>query len=384
MNANSSSFPLYPGSTLGMIGGGQLGRMFAAAATAMGYKVAVYCGGEDEPAAQIAHHCVIAPLDDVDAAANFARQCDAVTLEFENIPAQTIAACAAHVPTRPGHRVLATAQHRGVEKTTLRDAGLPVTPFELVKDKDQIAAFAERNGWPVIVKTCRSGYDGRGQYRFESLDELSEFEVDQVGEDGLPVEWIAERFIAFDFEVSVVVARRAAGEVSTFPMFRNRHRHHILDLTTVPAQVSDQTQKSGVEIAVGVAEHLELEGVLCVEFFVVDGELMINEIAPRPHNSGHVTIEACHTSQFEQQVRAVCNLPLGNPNLRVPAAGMLNLVAPDETMPTGDNWKRWSDAEVNLHWYGKSQCSRGRKMGHISHSSTDLRRVVEHLESLRW
>ena len=369
---------IYPGATLGMIGGGQLGRMFAMAAGAMGYEVIVFCGRHDEPAAQVTYRHVIAPVDDLDAAAEFARQCDVVTLEFENIPVETLQRCAQYAPTRPGARVLSTAQDRGVEKQTLADAGLPVTPFAVVRSADQVRQWA-KDQWPIILKTRRSGYDGRGQMRIDDPARLASIDLDHPA-DG----WIAERFIPYDTEISVVVGRNPGGEVVTFPTFQNGHRNHVLDVTTLPADVATSVCTRADEVARSVAETLDLEGLLCVEFFVVGEDLMINEIAPRPHNSGHVTMEACVTDQFEQQVRAVCNLPLGQPDMKVPAAGMLNLLAPGTDSPTQAHWDRWIAPDVATHWYGKRRCKPGRKMGHLTVVGDDAGQVQNRLDQLRW
>ena len=375
---------IYPGSTLGMVGGGQLGRMFALAASSMGYRVAVYCHDENEPAAQVAHRRFLGPIDDLNSAAEFATACDVVSLEFENIPVATMRTCQRHAPVRPGPELLRVAQDRGIEKRTLRDAGVPVTPFEIVADAPSASQFADRHQWPIIVKTCRSGYDGRGQHRVESATDLDRVAFGSTDADGNMIEWIAEKFIRFECEVSVVVARSALGEVTTFALFQNGHRNHILDVTEVPAAVKPNVHAKCDAIARQIADHLQLEGVLCVEFFVVDNEPVVNEIAPRPHNSGHVTIEACRTSQFEQQVRAICNLPLGDPSLRVPAAGMLNLVGHDDHPPSSDRWKQWCDPAANLHWYGKGHCRKGRKMGHITMTGQTADEVRQALERLRW
>ena len=350
------------GATIGIVGGGQLGRMFAMAAARMGYEVVVFCQREDEPAAQVAHRCVLGALDDAESIDRFAQQCDVITLEFENIPSETIARCGQSAPTYPAASVLAIAQDRLLEKTTLRDAGLPVTPFAEVRDVDSLCAFADEQQWPLVVKKTRSGYDGKGQSRVENADDAKQVSWHEADS------WIAEQCIAFDCEVSVVVARRADGCCSTFPLFENDHQNHILDVTTVPASVSEAVQERAKQIAITAAEVMGLVGLLCVEMFVQDEELMINEVAPRPHNSGHLTIEACHTSQFEQHIRAICTLPLGNTDLVAPAAAMTNLL--------GDLWSAksqgpdWASAltvpGVRLHLYGKRHAKPGRKMGHLT------------------
>ncbi|WP_233148440.1 5-(carboxyamino)imidazole ribonucleotide synthase [Rhodopirellula sp. MGV] len=365
-----------PGATIGMVGGGQLGRMFAIAAIQMGYDVVVFCGSDDEPAAQVATRVVFGHLDDDEAVSRFAAQCDVISLEFENIPAETMRLCGEHAPTYPSHHVLATAQDRLIEKQTFADAGLAVTPFARVTGRADLEAFAEQHGWPVIVKTARSGYDGKGQHRISSPDEI----------DAIPWQetehWIAERCIAFRAEASVIVARSAVGKTRCFPPFENHHVNHILDTTVCPSSLPAALIDKAVALATRAAEVLDLVGVLCVELFVVDDDtLMINEVAPRPHNSGHLTIEACFTSQFEQHVRAVCGLPLGDPSLRVPAAAMANLLGDVWSEPGPTRWDGLLKAEptVSLHLYGKRSARIGRKMGHLTATADNIdeaRRVV--------
>lgn len=336
--------------------------MFAMAAASMGYNVVVFCEDTDTPAAQVATQVVVGKLDDPAAVDEFARQCDVITLEFENIPAETIARCSEFAPTYPSASVLAAAQNRLLEKTILRDAGLPVTPFAEVVDRASLVAAADTLGWPIIVKTARSGYDGKGQYRVESAAH-----ADVVPWDSFDA-WIVEKWIAFDCEVSVVAARSADGRIECFPVFENSHRNHILDVSVVPASVSDRVAGESKRIAIAAAQTLDVVGLLCVEFFVAGDNVMINEVAPRPHNSAHLTIEGCQTSQFEQHVRAVCGLPLGCPSMRSGAAAMANLLGDlwhqDGTPPQWDEALR--DAGICLHLYGKRLAKPGRKMGHLT------------------
>ncbi len=375
---------ILPGATIGMVGGGQLGRMFAIAAMRMGYDVVVFCHSGDEPAAQVATRAVTGELVDRETVSRFASQCDVISLEFENIPAETIAWCGQHAPTHPSAQVLATAQDRLLEKRTFADAALAVTPFAQVRGARDVAVFAAEHQWPVIVKTARSGYDGKGQYRLHDVSEAESVPWDSSDT------WIAEKRIAFQREASVVVARSAGGQVRCFPPFENDHRNHILDVSVCPSSLSSGQRDRAVEIAAAAAEVLQLVGVLCVEFFVVDEDtLLINEVAPRPHNSGHLTIEACHTSQFEQHVRAICGLPLGATELRVGGAAMANLL--------GDLWHEhgqsppWADAfsvpGVALHLYGKADAKPGRKMGHLTATADTVedarRRVLQARDRLR-
>jgi 5-(carboxyamino)imidazole ribonucleotide synthase len=300
-------------------------------------------------------------LTDYDAVDAFASQCNVITLEFENIPSETIARCSQYASTFPAATVLATTQDRFTEKSTLSAAGLPVTPFATVHDNASLIAAGETLGWPMIVKTTRDGYDGKGQYRVHSADDVASVPWSSAGG------WIAESFIPFDLEISVIVARREDGRCEAFPAFENSHANHILDISVVPARISEDVAAKATMIAQKAAATLGVVGLLCVEFFVSDDNLMINEVAPRPHNSGHLTIEACPTSQFEQHVRAVCGLPLGCTDLRVSAAAMANLL--------GDVWKGrlmppWDrvagHAGVSLHLYGKRHAVAGRKMCHLT------------------
>ncbi|MGB1927632.1 MAG: ATP-grasp domain-containing protein, partial [Rubripirellula sp.] len=248
---NEKSPIIQPGSTIGMVGGGQLGRMFAVAASSMGFRVIILCDDPDAPAAQVAHATVIGQLDDAQAVESFAKQCDVITLEFENIPAETIAQCSQHAPTYPSAQVLATAQNRLIEKSTLRNAGLPVTPFESVQDLASLEKAADELGWPMIVKTATSGYDGKGQSKVSSLDEASN--IDWSACDS----WIAEKCIDFELEVSVVVARTVEGKMSAFPVFENAHRNHILDISVAPAGISESLAREAIQIAKSASETLD-------------------------------------------------------------------------------------------------------------------------------
>lgn len=379
LTADKSSDAQLPGSTIGMVGGGQLGRMFAVAAAALGYRVLIFTDSENSPASHVADQTFVGDLNDHDAIDRFAEQCDVITLEFENIPAATIARCRKFVPTYPSASVLATAQDRLIEKTTFRDAGLPVTPFRKVHDAESLEAAGDELGWPVIIKTVRSGYDGKGQHRIESADD-----ADHVQWTSAP-EWIAEKCIAFDKEVSVIVARTPDGRCESFPIFENTHSNHVLDISVAPADLTDSRSREARRIAVAAAETIDVVGLLCVEFFVSGDHVLINEVAPRPHNSGHLTIEGCETSQFEQHVRAVCNLPLGSTQQRTPTAAMANLL--------GDLWTAsgqapdWmaalADAGVSLHLYGKAEAKVGRKMGHLTVTGEDRANVLKRVSEAR-
>ena len=379
------SQPILPGSTLGMLGGGQLGRMFTLAAKRMGYRVHVLSPEDDSPTGQVADRQIVAAYDDLDAVADFARQVSVVTFEFENVSAAAAETAARHAPVRPGGEVLHVTQHRLREKTFLRDAGLPVTPFAAVRSAADLHRAADELGLPAVLKTAAWGYDGKGQAIVASAADL-----DRAWAELNTDEAILEAFIDFDREVSVVAARGANGQFTCFGPIENRHRNHILDVSVCPADLGDQARQSGVEIARHVMEQLDVIGVLCVEFFVTrDGRLLINELAPRPHNSGHLTIDAHRTCQFEQQVRAVCGLPLGASDQLRPAA-MANLLGDVWPMDDGGrvvgepNWAAaLNDGDVKLHLYGKQEPRLGRKMGHLTVLADSPAAAVERVEAAR-
>jgi 5-(carboxyamino)imidazole ribonucleotide synthase len=350
-----------PGSTLGVLGSGQLGRMFAIAARRLGYRVHVLSPDDDTPTGQVADLEIRAAYDDLDAVENFARGVSAITFEFENVPAATTTACERFAPVRPGGNVLHTTQNRLREKTFLKNAGIPVTPFWPVRGFADVGAAFKQAGAPAVLKTADWGYDGKGQVK---LSKMTDFKVHWPRFEG--IEAILEAFIDFACEISVVAARGADGSIVTYGPMHNSHKNHILDVSVSPAEISPSVAAGAIDIARQIMQRLEVVGVLCVEFFVDQSDrLMVNELAPRPHNSGHLTIDACTTCQFEQQVRAVCGLPLGSPRQHRPAA-MANLL--------GDLWNGaapdWPAAlatgDVKLHLYGKAEARPGRKMGHLT------------------
>jgi 5-(carboxyamino)imidazole ribonucleotide synthase len=353
--------PILPGSAIGVLGSGQLGRMFAIAARRMGYRVHTFSPDEDTPTGQVADVEIDAPYEDLDAVCRFASAVSVVTFEFENVPAATAAAAAKCAPVRPSGHILHTTQHRLREKTFLSQSGLPLTPFRRVCGLPQLAEAAQELGLPAILKTADFGYDGKGQFR---ITNPSDFEAAwrAVGER----EAVLEAFVDFDCEISVVAARTLTGDFMHYGAIENHHSSGILDISIAPARVPAAMAREAIEIARTVLERLGVVGVLCVEFFVCrDGRLLINELAPRPHNSGHFTFDANLTSQFEQQLRAVCGFPLGATTQLIPAA-MANLL--------GDLWSDgepdWASAtsvsDVKLHLYGKSSARPGRKMGHLT------------------
>jgi 5-(carboxyamino)imidazole ribonucleotide synthase len=350
-----------PGAALGVLGGGQLGRMFAIAARRMGYRVHTFSPEDDSPAGQVADLEVTASYEDLDALRTFARGVEVVTFEFENVPIEAIDAIEELAPVRPSGVALHTAQQRAREKTFLADRGVPTAPFAPAATLDELWDAVARVGTPAVIKTDAFGYDGKGQHKVATPADVEHIWT-ALGHQAA----IVEKFINLQAEISIVAARGVDGEVATFPPFENRHRNHILDLTTVPAAIPAPVGRRAADIARTILEELQYVGVLCVEFFVsTEGELLVNELAPRPHNSGHLTFDAAVTSQFEQQVRAICGLPLGLAEIPRPAA-MANLLG-DLWVDGEPNWAaacRFTD--VKLHLYGKTNARPGRKMGHLT------------------
>ncbi|MEP7072156.1 MAG: 5-(carboxyamino)imidazole ribonucleotide synthase [Verrucomicrobiota bacterium] len=349
-----------PGSTIGVMGGGQLGRMFAIPARRMGYRVEIFTPEKDGPASQFADHTIVADYRDEAAVRNFAREVDLLTFEFENIPSETIAWCAGEVEVRPAGHILETAQHRLREKIFLAKNGFPLPQFRAVQTAAELADAVEQIGRSAILKTASFGYDGKGQQSISGRD-LAEVWSARSGD-----ELILERAIDFEKEISVIVARDPSGNVRAFPVVENIHRDHILDVTIAPANIPEAIAQEATELAIALAGKLELVGLLAVEMFLENsGGVLINEIAPRPHNSGHWSIEGCVTSQFEQHVRAVCGLSLGATDLLRPTA-MANILG--NVWQKGEpNWAAALDApNVHLHLYGKQEARPRRKMGHLT------------------
>jgi 5-(carboxyamino)imidazole ribonucleotide synthase len=364
--------PILPGATIGVLGSGQLGRMFAMAARRMGYRVHTYSPENDTPTGQVSDVEWIGDYLDLDRVSEFARAVSVVTFEFENVPAPTAEAAGRFTPVRPGGHVLHTTQHRAREKTFLASAGLPLTPFRVVRSAENVHRAVRELGCPVVLKSADFGYDGKGQVRINRTADAdaawAALNVDEA---------VVESFIDFECEISVVAARGWDGAFVHYGAVENQHSRHILDVTIAPARVPPRVANEAVEIARAVLERLDVVGVLCVEFFVTRaGKLLINELAPRPHNSGHFSFDACITSQFEQQLRAVCGLPLGSTEQTRPAA-MANLL--------GDLWEHgepnWAAAcaspAVKLHLYGKYEARRGRKMGHLTAMAPDTRLALD-------
>ncbi len=353
---------ILPGSTIGFLGGGQLARMSALAARAMGYDVHVLDPDPDCPARAVASQLVTATFDDVGAAINFAKACDVITLDIEQVSTESIAAASLHAPVHPGAAPIHIIQDRGRQKAWLENNGFPVAPFRIAHTPHDVAQAFQALG-RSIAKTTSGGYDGRGQARIRSPHDL-----DTAGALTHSATVVVEQWIELVGELSVMVARSSAGETRTFPVSWNHHDNGVLTWAMTPAPVSDRTTDAAIALATAIASRLGIVGLLAVEMFVTtDDTLMVNELAPRPHNTFHATERACLTSQFEQQVRAVCGLPLGSTEL-VSAGAIINLL--------GDLWSAdgrapiWDRAlevpGVRLHLYGKKLAKPGRKMGHLS------------------
>ena len=346
-----------PGGTIGILGGGQLGRMTALAAARLGYRCHVFCPERDSPAGLVTPFATIADYGDRAALQRFAASVDVITFEFENVPADTAEFLAGLKPVRPGPDALRVAQDRLKEKDFLRSIDIPTTRYQEVTSADALIRAVRDIGPQCVLKTVRMGYDGKGQVMIRPDTDLA----DAWRKVGGAVA-ILEGFVDFTCEVSVIVARGANGAWATYVPVENQHVHHILDTTIAPARIAPEIAMRAEAIARHVADQLDLVGLLAVEMFVTaGGDVLVNEIAPRPHNSGHWTIDACATSQFEQLVRAICGLPLGSPERHADAV-MKNLIGADIA--------KWRDAlgdpAARLHLYGKDKARPGRKMGHVT------------------
>ncbi|MSO18857.1 MAG: 5-(carboxyamino)imidazole ribonucleotide synthase [Acidobacteria bacterium] len=364
--------PLLPGSTIGMLGSGQLGRMFAFAAHRLGYHVHTFSPDADSPMGQVSDAKFIHPYSDLDAVRKFARTVDVVTYEFENVSAEALAAAGEVVPVRPSVNILRTTQHRLLEKSFLADKGFPVAPFRAIRNGGDLKRAVADLGTPAVLKSARSGYDGKGQWRVESA-----VEAQAAFHEAKTDELIYETFVDFAMELSVVLCRDSHGNCADWGAIENVHANHILDISISPARVSSETAGTAVEFAKQIAQQLDLVGTMCVELFLTrDGKLLVNELAPRPHNSGHMTIEASVTSQYEQQLRAICGLSLGSTRM-LGAAAMVNLM--------GELWSEgepdWAGVcarpELKLHLYGKKEARPGRKMGHLTAVVRDIESAIK-------
>ena len=353
--------PLPPGAVIGILGGGQLGRMSALAAARLGYRCHIYCPDQDSPAAQVTNLATVAAYDDEAALARFAAAVDVVTFEFENIPFATVETLAPLVPLRPRAEVLRICQDRLLEKDFCGSLDIPTARYARIESFDDLAGAVDDIARPCVLKTARLGYDGKGQALIEAGTNLEEAWAAMTGHAASGT-GILEGFVDFRLEISVIVARTADGAMESYIPVENEHRNHILDRTIVPARIPGEVAERADRMARDLAEGLELIGLLAVEMFVTEGrEVLVNELAPRPHNSGHWTIDACATSQFEQFIRAVAGLPLGA-TTPFGEAEMKNLLG-DEV----ENWPEiLSEPAAKLHLYGKAEARPGRKMGHVT------------------
>ena len=374
---SSESLPILPGAMLGILGGGQLGRMFTIAARTMGYKVMVLDPDAASPAGQMADVHVRADYTDHAALKQLGAACAAVTTEFENVPAASLIELANHCRVSPGAAAVAIVQDRSHEKSWLADNGFATAPFALVNSEADIDAALAATGTPALLKVSRFGYDGKGQARINTPED-ARAAFREFG--GQPC--VLEGFVKLECEVSVVLARSDAGECALFPVAENRHENGILDVSIVPARVPDSLADQAREMARDVADKLGYVGVMAVEFFVAGDQLMVNEIAPRPHNSGHYTLDACVTDQFEQQVRALAGLPLGDTRLLSPVA-MVNILG-DRWHDGGPHWDALlAHPAIKLHLYGKEAARPGRKMGHFNVLDADLETALQLAEQMR-
>jgi 5-(carboxyamino)imidazole ribonucleotide synthase len=352
--------PITPPAMLGIVGGGQLGRYFVMAARTMGYRTTVLEPDPLAPAGAVADVHLVAPYDDHDALEQLAATCAVVTTEFENAPAAALERVAAVIPVHPSPAAIAITQDRIAEKQFLDDIGVAVAPYMVIATREHVVA-AEGFQFPAILKTARLGYDGKGQVRCASFDDLAAA-WDSVGN----VPCVLEQRLTLARELSMVLARTAGGDVACYPVSQNQHVHGILDVSYTPANLPGTGPADAIELCTYIAEELQFVGVMAVEMFVVNRDVLVNELAPRPHNSGHYTLDACATSQFEQQVRAVCGVGLGDTKLVVPGVAMVNLLG--DVWAAGEpNWQQvLANPSAHLHLYGKAEPRPGRKMGHIT------------------
>ena len=356
-----------PGKKIGIVGNGQLGRMSCMEAKKMGYTVLIYGPGKNSPAGQVADVEIDGDYTDLNSLSNFAKQCDVITFEFENIPSLSLEKIKEITPIHPDPSVIQIAQNRISEKNWFVDNGFPTTPFFEIRSSDELKTAYQKWNSKAVLKTSMFGYDGKGQVKIQSVDQ-SETAWTSLKTDSA----ILEKWVEFTHELSVIVARNESGEVKTYPVFENSHRNHILDVTIFPGRLSESVSKQARKIAEDLAVKIGLIGLLTIEFFLTDsGDLLINELAPRPHNSGHVTFDVCMTSQFQQHIRAVCNLPLGNTE-PLQNGIMINILG-DSWIDGEPDWNKLLQIDgLNLHLYGKTDPKPARKMGHVTISGEDL------------
>lgn len=367
---------ILPGSTIGILGGGQLGRMMALSAREMGFGVAVLEPNENSPCGQVADMEIVAAYDDLEGAKQLLNNCDVLTYEFENIDSETANWLEENGNLPQGSKLLSITQHRGKEKKAIEEAGIKVAPYKLVNSKEDLIIGVKKIGLPAVLKTCRGGYDGKGQVVIKSLEDV-EKSYQELARHG---ELVLEKWITFEKELSVIVTRNPAGDAKTFPLAENIHQNNILHMSVVPARVATEVAYKAREVALHLASSFKLVGTLAVEMFLTtDGEIYVNEVAPRPHNSGHYTINACETSQFDQHIRAVCNWPLGKTDLLKPTV-MVNILG-EHLSKVIENIQQLSDC--HLHLYGKAEAKTGRKMGHLTVLGNTVEEALEIVSSLQ-
>ncbi|MFD1777070.1 5-(carboxyamino)imidazole ribonucleotide synthase [Fredinandcohnia salidurans] len=372
MNLNKR---ILPGQTIGIIGGGQLGRMMAISAKEMGFFVAVLDPTPNSPCGQVADIEITANYDDLEAIKELAGVSDVITYEFENIDYEALTWLEENANLPQGSHLLKITQDRGTEKSAIQEIGLQVAPFQLVENEEQLAEAVELIGFPSVLKTCRGGYDGKGQFVLKHKEDIA-----LAGKLLASGRCILEAWVPFQKEVSVIVTRNIAGEVKAFPVAENIHVENILHQSIVPARISEIRETKAKEMAMKLASEFQLVGTLAVEMFVTeDGEIYINELAPRPHNSGHYSIDACETSQFEQHVRSVCNWPLGETTLLRPVV-MTNILG-EHVEPLLEKVSELSG--VKVHLYGKAEAKVKRKMGHVTVLGKTVEEALKKSDSLQ-
>ncbi|MFN7251345.1 MAG: 5-(carboxyamino)imidazole ribonucleotide synthase [Anaerobacillus sp.] len=367
---------ILPGNTIGILGGGQLGRMMALSAREMGFGIAVLEPNESSPCGQVADIEIVAAYDDLDGAKQLLNNCDVLTYEFENIDSQTANWLEENGNLPQGSKLLTITQHRGKEKLAIEAVGIRVAPYYLVSSLEDLRDGVKKLGLPAVLKTCRGGYDGKGQFVIKSAEDLQKG-YEELTSHG---ELVLEKWLTFEKELSVIVTRNPAGEAKTFPLAENIHQNNILHMSIVPARVTTEIAAKAEEVALHLANSFELVGTLAVEMFLTtEGEIYVNEVAPRPHNSGHYTINACVTSQFDQHIRAICNWPLGHTDLLKPAV-MVNILG-EHLAKVLENIQHLSCA--HLHLYGKAVAKKGRKMGHLTVLAETVEEALELVDSLQ-
>lgn len=367
-----------PGSTIGILGGGQLGRMISIAGRNMGYRFITLDPTPDSPCGQVADRQIIAPFSDIKAAKELADSSDVITYEFENVDSNVASILETTSLVPQGSELLKITQNRISEKTTLQSYNVPVAPFLVIQSANDIHTAIERFGLPCVMKTATGGYDGKGQWVIRNKDQI-QMAIRALQDPD--VEMIMEKFISFSKELSVIVARNGLGQVKTFPIAENIHVNNILHQSIVPARISEEQWKQAETIALKIAESLKVIGLITIEMFLTnDGEMIVNELAPRPHNSGHFSMDACVSSQFEQHIRAICGLPLGDISLLSPVI-MVNILG-QHLSKVLDKLNQLPPT-AKLHLYGKKETVENRKMGHINFLGSTLEQVIQQINNLQ-